>query len=74
MTYISNTATCTPANPMARRGSLVATLIRFLSVAKQRRSLKSLDDAALADIGLTRKEADAESRRSFWDAPETWRN
>jgi len=44
-----------------------------LAVRRQRLALKSLDDAALADIGVTRAEAEAEARRPVWDAPETWR-
>ncbi|MFT4960818.1 MAG: hypothetical protein ACI92Z_001903 [Paracoccaceae bacterium] len=48
-------------------------LVRLLRVWSQRRALRKLDSAALSDIGLTRAQANRESRRSFWDAPETWR-
>jgi uncharacterized protein DUF1127 len=47
--------------------------VKHLNVWRQRRQLSQLDDAALNDIGLTRTEANAEARRPFWDAPETWR-
>ena len=47
----------------ARRFSLT----RLLQVAHQRRVLARLDAIALADIGLTRREALAEARRGFWD-------
>ena len=44
------------------------------TVWKQRQALRALDANALKDIGLTRVEANAEADRSFWDAPESWRN
>ncbi|NIZ60143.1 hypothetical protein DL239_04025 [Sedimentitalea sp. CY04] len=68
MTYIANT--CTPA---PRRSSLISGIAARLAVWKQRRVLKALSDSALEDIGLTRRQADAEARRTFWDAPDTWR-
>ena len=36
---------------------------------RQRRALARLDDKALADIGLTREEAQIEANRPFWDIP-----
>ena len=36
---------------------------------RQRRALARLDDKALADIGLTRDEAQIEANRPFWDIP-----
>jgi len=42
-------------------------LLAMLDVYRQRRALARLDDAALADIGLSRTEALAESRRALWD-------
>lgn len=44
------------------------------SALQQRRALERLDDAALNDIGVTREEATAESRRWAWDVPDHWRN
>lgn len=38
------------------------------AVAGQRRRLADLPDHILADIGITRAEAEAEARRPFWDA------
>ncbi len=55
------------------RPSLLTGLIRLAGVRRQRRALKALDDRALEDIGVTRTEAEAEARRAFWDAPESWR-
>jgi uncharacterized protein YjiS (DUF1127 family) len=51
-----------------------ATSLRQLySVWQSRRALAALDDAALADIGISRVEAQNEAARPFWDAPQTWR-
>ena len=68
MTYINHTCATAPSRP-----TLIAGLTARLAVWKQRRTLKVLDDSALKDIGLTRREANAEARRTFWDAPESWR-
>jgi len=40
---------------------------------RQRRALAALNDAALADIGVTRTQARAEARRPLWDVPQHWR-
>lgn len=66
----------TPAAPMSlhrRRHSLLARLAAALSLWHQRRALARLDDVRLADLGLTRAQAQAESARPFWDAPLHWR-
>ena len=68
MTYIANTCSTAPSRP-----SLISGLTARLDAWKQRRVLRALDDSALEDIGLTRREANAEARRAFWDAPQTWR-
>ena len=52
---------------------LLAKLHLALIAHAQRRKLASLDDAALADIGLTRTQAFAEANRPFWDVPANWR-
>jgi uncharacterized protein YjiS (DUF1127 family) len=51
----------------------IHAIVHHLNVWRQRRHLSHLDDSALNDIGLTRKEADAEASRPIWDAPQTWR-
>lgn len=43
-----------------------------LALIRERRALAALDEARLADIGITRAEAEAEARRPFWDAPAHW--
>ncbi|MBL4768715.1 MAG: DUF1127 domain-containing protein [Rhodobacteraceae bacterium] len=48
-------------------------LAHLFAVWSQRQTLRKLDDAELSDIGLSRADADVESRRGFWDAPESWR-
>ncbi|MVO17008.1 DUF1127 domain-containing protein [Parasedimentitalea huanghaiensis] len=68
MTYITNSCATAPSRP-----TLIAGLTARLAVWKQRRALKALNDTALEDIGLTRREANLEAKRTFWDAPETWR-
>jgi uncharacterized protein YjiS (DUF1127 family) len=53
--------------------SLRARLATALELWHQRRALALIDDARLADLGLTRAQARAESSRPFWDAPLHWR-
>ena len=54
----------------AQRGlPRLPALFTMIEVARQRRSLATLDDRALADLGLTRHEAQTEARRPFWDLP-----
>ncbi|MGI9368807.1 MAG: DUF1127 domain-containing protein [Ruegeria sp.] len=50
-----------------------ATFNRVIGLVRQRRALANLDDHALNDIGVSRAEAKAESKRPFWDAPDAWR-
>nr|WP_246030375.1 DUF1127 domain-containing protein [Litoreibacter halocynthiae] len=45
----------------------------YVDLYRQRRALAALDDSRLADIGLSRREADAEARRPVWDAPAYWK-
>jgi uncharacterized protein YjiS (DUF1127 family) len=48
--------------------------LRFALIARtQRQQLLSLDAARLADIGVTRAQANAEANRSLWDVPKAWR-
>jgi len=48
---------------------LVCVLDLALEVRRERRMLRSLDDGALKDIGLSRCEAWAEACRSLWEIP-----
>lgn len=47
--------------------AFLAWLVYWDDLARQRRALSRLDDRQLKDIGVTRMEADEESRR--WSAP-----
>ncbi len=66
MAFLSNTH-----HTVAHKGPR-ASLLDLLSLWRQRRALSTLDDAALKDVGITRKEAEAEARRPFWDVPSHW--
>ena len=43
------------------------SISQMFSVRRQRRKLAQLDDAALRDMGLSRREVLAEARRLPWD-------
>jgi uncharacterized protein YjiS (DUF1127 family) len=62
MTSLSATQTL----PMSHRPARLS-LLDMLQLHRSRRRLRTLDDDALLDIGLTRAEARAEARRPFWD-------
>lgn len=68
MTIFTAAATSTQAPRATHSG-----IVHLFNVWRQRQALRKLDNAALTDIGLSRAEANTESRRSFWDAPSTWR-
>lgn len=48
-------------------------LMGLLALHRQRNDLALLDDRMLADIGLTRDEAETEANRPMWDVPDHWR-
>mgnify|MGYP002354229785 CR=1 FL=1 len=56
-----------------RPRSLFALIGQIFALSQGRRDLRNLDDRMLNDIGLSRREADAEADRPFWDAPDHWR-
>ncbi|MEC7965929.1 MAG: DUF1127 domain-containing protein [Pseudomonadota bacterium] len=68
-TMTSHSAACLPA---ATRKSVLSRLMDLNALYRQRRALKSLDSAALSDMGLSRAEAEAEAARPVWDAPANW--
>ncbi|MEL6609480.1 MAG: DUF1127 domain-containing protein [Pseudomonadota bacterium] len=47
-------------------------LTHMMSLARSRRALAELDDAALRDVGLTLDEARTEAARPAWDVPSHW--
>lgn len=48
-------------------------LAEYFGVAKQRRALSRLDDAAMRDMGLTQADIENEASRPIWDVPAYWR-
>ena len=52
---------------------LIRTMRRSIDISAERRALAHLSDEALADIGVSREDADAEARRAPWDIPESRR-
>lgn len=54
--------------------SMVSRFTKARALARQRRALSQLDDARLADLGLTRTEVAQELTRSAWDVPQHWRS
>lgn len=67
MTQIAIHQPCKPA-----KRSVLSTFGHMLALMRQRRHLARLDDRALQDIGVTRREAEKEAGRYVWDAPEFW--
>jgi uncharacterized protein YjiS (DUF1127 family) len=57
-----------PAYPSVFKG-IISLLTEMMTVRRQRRALIGMDDAALADIGISRAEALAEAGRPVWDIP-----
>ena len=64
MTYLSNSRP--QCHPLPRRR---ASLLDLLSLYRQRRALATMDDERLRDLGISREEAEKESRRPIWDSP-----
>lgn len=52
--------------------TLVARLMELQAIRNERRRLAAMDAAQLADVGISAREALAESKRAAWDAPERW--
>ncbi|WP_457648406.1 DUF1127 domain-containing protein [Profundibacter sp.] len=66
--------TCnTPAHTARKPQPTTFHMIKLaLKARKQRRALRRLDSVALADLGLTRKQAKQEANRPIWDVPPNW--
>ena len=50
-----------------------STITQAIAVRRQRLALRSLSNESLADIGITKAQAHAESKRPIWDVPINWR-
>ncbi|QGX98838.1 DUF1127 domain-containing protein [Roseovarius faecimaris] len=61
----------TLALPVRGRPGRIA-LFSLFDLARQRRALARMDDARLADLGLSREDAMAEAKRPVWDVPAHW--
>ena len=66
--------TCnTPARTARKQRPTAFRMIKLaLKARNQRRELRRLDNAALDDLGLTRKQAKQEANRPIWDVPANW--
>lgn len=69
MSHALNTAQTQLYMPASNAPSLMSRIAAGFAVSHQRKQLKALDDAALADIGLSRQDVEQEVNRSFWDVP-----
>jgi uncharacterized protein YjiS (DUF1127 family) len=72
-----NTSVNTSVNCATKRHQtlgLWGKLMQMSAIRRQRRQLLALDAHMLADIGVTRDEAIAESRETLWNAPNHWSN
>jgi len=54
------------------KNSLWRELTNRFALARQRRSLRDLDDHLLDDIGITRAQAQSEAKKPIWQAPDHW--
>ena len=63
-----------PTSHTAPRPTLFAFALRAIEARRQRAALKRLDDAALQDLGLTRRAAMEEASKPIWDVPKNWRD
>lgn len=59
-------------SPRRNPFSVLGVVLFCLQIWQERRALAKLDDAALADIGLTRGQVKAEVNKPIWDAPNRW--
>jgi uncharacterized protein YjiS (DUF1127 family) len=50
-------------------GQAAARALRWLELARQRRELAAMSEAALKDIGLSRADIMRETERHFWEDP-----
>ncbi|MEO8531229.1 MAG: DUF1127 domain-containing protein [Deltaproteobacteria bacterium] len=71
MTYLSESALSDSATYRSRK-SIFGTLLRALSVRRERKALVQLDARLLHDIGLDREIAISEAKRKLWDVPNHW--
>lgn len=66
---LATTRTLWPSLAARLRGGL-CTLRLWFAITGERTALARLDDAALADLGLTRADVAHEAARPPWDVPQ----
>lgn len=66
----SGAASGSPARRFSGLGDVFAFIERAGEVARQRRALMRLDDAALKDFAASRADAWHEGGRPWWDLPD----
>lgn len=62
-----------PTLTLRRPTGLVSKVAAILALFSERRRLANMPDYMLDDLGITRREAEAEARRPIWDSPSHWR-
>jgi uncharacterized protein YjiS (DUF1127 family) len=63
-----------PGRALRALSGVVAEVLRWREVRKQRRALLALSDHLLKDIGISRVDAIREANRPFWDTSvDGWR-
>ncbi|HXH02428.1 MAG TPA: DUF1127 domain-containing protein [Candidatus Competibacteraceae bacterium] len=65
----SRSAAAVQPRPTGWLRTILARIVRWHELARQRRALVRASDALLRDIGISRMEADYEASRPFWDDP-----
>lgn len=58
--------------PRQSRAGVLGVVLKALSIWRERQVLHDLDDHMLRDIGVSRNDADVETNRPVWDAPNRW--
>ncbi|EKT4524380.1 DUF1127 domain-containing protein [Pseudomonas putida] len=58
-----------PSSTFTHLGEALARLLRWYELYRQRRQLRTLSDATLHDLGLSRADIEQEAERHFWDDP-----
>ena len=54
------------------RPALLGTVLKALSIWRERQQLKDLDAHLLQDLGLSMTDVEMETKRPIWDAPNRW--
>lgn len=68
------TMVATAPLPHSNRVSVLSRIWASFELGRSRAQLRELPDHLLADIGVSRGQAHAESRRPSWELPAWWRN